>query len=105
AMNNYDKARANLVLVHNPDVCDVDIWKGYAGWVLSGHTHGGQVRFPFQKASIIAVENKFYDEGLKHLSDGRTLYINKGIGHATRVRFNVRPEITVFTLRQESIAN
>jgi len=101
AMRNYNKELANLVLVHNPDVCDLDVWSGYDGWILSGHTHGGQVRFPFRKASIIPVENENYDEGLKHLSGGRTLYINKGLGHSIRVRWNVRPEITVFTLKKK----
>lgn len=105
AMSHYDKTLANLVLVHNPDVCDLDVWRDYDGWILSGHTHGGQVRFPFRKASIIPVENKNYDKGLKRLSDGRTLYINKGLGHSIRIRFNVRPEITVFTLKKERVEN
>lgn len=101
AMDLYKREKANLVLVHNPDVCDLDVWNGYDGWILSGHTHGGQVRLPFSKASIIPVDNKNYDEGLKHLSNGRTLYINKGLGHSIRVRWNVRPEITVFTLKKK----
>jgi predicted MPP superfamily phosphohydrolase len=29
----------------------------------------------------------------------RTLYISRGVGHLIRARFNVRPEITLFTLR------
>jgi len=32
------------------------------------------------------------------LADGRTMYINRGLGYLMRVRFNARPEITVFTL-------
>ena len=39
-MNSYDKSGCNLVLCHNPDVCDLDVWNGYTGWILSGHTHG-----------------------------------------------------------------
>jgi predicted MPP superfamily phosphohydrolase len=31
---------------------------------------------------------------------GRTLYISRGLGHLTQVRFNVRPEITLFTLER-----
>jgi predicted MPP superfamily phosphohydrolase len=101
AMNSYHQNATNLILVHNPDVCDLDIWRGYDGWILSGHTHGGQFRLPFRKPPIIPVENKNYDSGLKHLADGRTLYINKGLGHSIRVRFNVRPEIAVFTLKRK----
>jgi predicted MPP superfamily phosphohydrolase len=29
------------------------------------------------------------------------LYINRALGHTWQVRFNVRPEITVFTLGRE----
>jgi len=31
---------------------------------------------------------------------GRTLYINRVLGHLTQVRFNVRPELTLFTLHR-----
>ena len=39
-----------------------------------------------------------YSAGEVSLADGRRLYINRGLG-LTQVRFNVRPEVTVFTLR------
>jgi uncharacterized protein len=32
------------------------------------------------------------------------MYINRGLGHLLQVRFNVRPEVTLFTLERESIA-
>ena len=41
-MTMLDQEKANIVLCHNPDVCDLDIWNGYKGWILSGHTHGGR---------------------------------------------------------------
>ena len=44
-MKDYDETKANLVLCHNPDVCDLDVWNGYKGWILSGHTHGDNVEF------------------------------------------------------------
>ena len=28
------------------------------------------------------------------------MYINRGLGHLLRVRFNVRPEITIFNLQR-----
>ncbi len=31
---------------------------------------------------------------------GRRVYINAGLGFLRQVRFNVRPEVTVFTLRR-----
>jgi predicted MPP superfamily phosphohydrolase len=97
-MKDYDASKANLVLCHNPDVCDKDVWNGYQGWVLSGHTHGGQCRIPGVITPILPVENRKYISGEIDLEDGRMLYINRAIGHSFQVRFMVRPEITVFTL-------
>lgn len=98
AMDNYDDNKANIVLCHNPDVCDLDIWNGYKGWILSGHTHGGQCKPPFLKPPMLPVKNKAYTEGEIDLEDGRKLYINRAVGHLWQVRFNVRPEITIFEL-------
>lgn len=99
-MKEYDTAKANIVLCHNPDACDLDIWNGYQGWILSGHTHGGQCRIPGIITPILPVKNKKYTSGEIDLEDGRMLYINRAIGHSFQVRFMVRPEITVFTLTQ-----
>lgn len=99
-MADYDASKPNLVLCHNPDVCDLDIWNGYQGWILSGHTHGGQCKPPFLKPPIIPVKNKKYTSGEIDLQDGRTLYINRALGHLWQVRFNVRPEVTIFELER-----
>lgn len=100
-MTKYDAEKANLVLCHNPDVCDLNIWNNYKGWILSGHTHGGQVKPPFLPPPILPVENKRYSSGEFDLYDGRTLYINRALGNLYQVRFNVRPEITIFELEEE----
>lgn len=97
-MSMYDEKKANIVLCHNPDVCDLNVWNNYKGWILSGHTHGGQVKPPFLKPPILPVKNKRYSAGEIDLNDGRTLYINRALGNLFQVRFNVRPEITVFKL-------
>ncbi len=99
-MQAYDRNKANLILCHNPDVCDLNVWNGYTGWILSGHTHGGQCKPPFLKAPMLPVKNKRYAQGEIDLKDGRTLYINRAVGHLWQVRFNVRPEITVFQLER-----
>jgi uncharacterized protein len=93
-----DPSQANLVLCHNPDVADQDVWHGYQGWILSGHTHGGQCKPPFLRPPMLPVKNKAYSAGKIALQDGRTLYINRALGHLWQVRFNVRPEITIFKL-------
>ena len=97
-MSKYDDKKANIVLCHNPDVCDLNVWNNYKGWILSGHTHGGQVKAPFLKPPILPVKNKRYSAGKINLHDGRTLYINRALGNLFQIRFNVRPEITIFKL-------
>lgn len=99
-MIDYDSSKANIILCHNPDACDKDIWNGYQGWILSGHTHGGQCRIPGVITPLLPVKNKRYVSGEIDLEDGRMLYINRALGHSFQVRFMVRPEITVFTLTQ-----
>lgn len=101
ATAKYNPGKANITLCHNPDVCDLPVWNNFKGWILSGHTHGGQVKPPFLPALILPVKNKNYDAGIKELKDGRTLYINRALGCLRQVRFNVRPEITVFELTKE----
>jgi uncharacterized protein len=99
-MNKYDKKEANVILCHNPDVCDLDVWNNYNGWILAGHTHGGQCKPPFLPPPMLPVNNKKYTAGKIELTDARTLYINRALGHLWQIRFNVRPEITIFTLKK-----
>lgn len=100
-MKDYNSEKANIVLCHNPDVCDKDVWNGYQGWILSGHTHGGQCRIPGVVTPILPVQNRKYISGEIDLQDGRMLYINRALGHSFQVRFMVRPEITVFKLERD----
>jgi predicted MPP superfamily phosphohydrolase len=90
---------AAIILCHNPDTLDVRPWAGYQGWILAGHTHGGQCKPPFLPPPLVPVRNRRYVAGEVALDDGRRLYVNRGLGHLLQVRFNVRPEITSFTLR------
>ena len=99
AFSGVDPKKASLALFHNPDGADLQTWNGYQGWILSGHTHGGQCKPPFLPPPILPVKNRRYTRGEIDLFDGRKLYINRGLGYIRRIRFNVRPEITVFTLR------
>jgi len=93
------ESAAGLVLVHNPDAADEQRWPGYRGWMLAGHTHGGQCRAPFLPPPLLPVRNRRYVAGKVSVDADRTLYISRGVGHLIRARFNVRPEITLFTLR------
>ena len=89
---------AAIALCHNPDGLDDLPWDGFSGWVLAGHTHGGQCKPPFLPPPMLPVQNKLYSSGEFSLAGNRKLYINRGIGYLKRVRFNVRPEVTVFEM-------
>ena len=100
AIAKLDADRAAIALCHNPDGLDEPVWDGYRGWILAGHTHGGQCKAPFLRPPLLPVRNKRYVAGEYALDGGRRMYINRGLGYLRRVRFNCRPEITVFTLER-----
>jgi predicted MPP superfamily phosphohydrolase len=99
AFAGTDRGSARLALCHNPDAVDQDHWPGYVGWILCGHTHGGQCKPPFLPPPQLPVENRRYTAGEFQLSGNRQMYINRGLGHLLGVRFNCRPEVTVFRLK------
>ena len=101
ALATWTRTTPSLVLNHNPDCMDErGRWNGYDGWVLSGHTHGGQCRSPFLPPPLIPVRNKRYTSGEIAVGDGRRVYISRGVGFNIQARLDVRPEITLFTLRR-----
>lgn len=91
-----------ILMSHAPDYVDV-LRTHPAGQavslVLSGHTHGGQVRLPFVGPLRLPPGGRKYVEGLFRVGSMQ-LYVNRGIGSVgVPFRFDCRPEITVFTLR------
>lgn len=86
-----------LVMSHEPDI--LPLLAGYgADMVFSGHTHGGQIRFPFVPPIFLPPLGKIYVRG--HFKLGNTqLYVNRGLGTVSiPARLNCPPEITQFTL-------
>ncbi len=64
--------------------------------LLAGHSHGGQVRLPFFGPLYVPFGVEQYDLGRFETKAG-VLYVNPGIGwFPWPIRFNCRPEITVF---------
>ena len=98
AFATADLSRPAIVLSHNPDTADVPGWDGYSGWILAGHTHGGQCKAPFLPPPMLPVRNRRYTSGEFELTGGRRMYINRGVGHLLQVRINARPEVTMFHL-------
>ena len=90
-------AARNILLMHYP------AWAKRLGGrkydlLLAGHSHGGQVWIPLYGAAVVSYGVEEFTRGLFHTAAG-PLYVNPGIGWFwLPIRFNCRPEITVFEL-------
>lgn len=90
----------SLVLIHNPmEAIEKNI---NADLILSGHTHGGQVRLPFIGAIFIPGQGFFakYDKGLFDINNLKTkLYIDSGFGNTfLPIRFLNRSQISLIRI-------
>jgi predicted MPP superfamily phosphohydrolase len=101
ALATSNHGQATIVFCHNPDVADLPVWQQYQGWILAGHTHGGQCKPPFLPPPELPVSNRLYTCGEFRLAGNRRMYISRGVGHLLRVRFNVLPEVPIFRLQRE----
>ena len=87
-----------ILLAHEPDYADVSAATGRFDLQLSGHSHGGQVILPIIGPPYLPSLAQKYPSGLYRVGE-MLQYTNRGLGMAMPyVRFNCRPEITVFTL-------
>jgi len=94
-----DAARLNILLSHVPAFDHSQLAPG-TDLILSGHTHGGQVRLPYLPPPILPrFSGKFYSGMFRVGTTGTPLYVTRGIGTSILpVRFCCRPEITLFRL-------
>jgi len=92
-----------VLLCHAPDYADqlLQTAAGSAvGLMLSGHTHGGQIRLPLLGALMSNKLGRKYVQGGFRLG-GLQLYVNRGIGTSgLPLRLDCLPEITLLTLRR-----
>ncbi len=91
-----------VLLCHAPDYADhlVTLAAGQAvALMVSGHTHGGQIRLPLAGPLALPELGRKYVEGWFRFGDLQ-LYVNRGLGTVgVPFRFNCPPEITLLTLR------
>ena len=91
------QAGRRILLLHYPEMAD-RLQGPRFDLILSGHSHGGQVRLPFIGAPMLPYGVGPYDMGYFE-SAGGPLYVNVGIGtYHLPIRFNCRPELTVVTM-------
>jgi predicted MPP superfamily phosphohydrolase len=71
---------------------------GRVGLLLTGHTHGGQIRFPWLPALTTNTRQRFPNPyGLQRLN-GTLVYLHPGLGNIIPLRFGVRPEVVCLEL-------
>lgn len=100
-LRGLDMKRGAIALSHNPDTVDLPVWGNYDGWILAGHTHGGQCKPPFLPPPVLPVRNRRYTAGEFQLAGNRQLYISRGLAHTMPIRFNARPEATLFEFSEQ----
>jgi hypothetical protein len=84
-----------LLLAHNPDIW-LDPLVERAGLVLSGHTHGGQVRLPWVGAAHTQGTHLSRRRPAGWFQRGRThMFVSRGLGESIPLRFGVRPQIAL----------
>jgi predicted MPP superfamily phosphohydrolase len=90
-----------ILLSHQPSVLDLPQTQNVS-LILSGHTHGGQLRLPFLGAPArFATRDLKYDRGLFRKGETQ-LYVSSGTGViGLPLRLGVRPEIAVLRLRRK----
>lgn len=91
-----------VLLCHAPDfarsLCALPAGQAVS-LMLSGHTHGGQIRLPLVGPVVLPIGGRLFPEGPYRL--GRMqLYVNRGLGTVgVPFRLDCPPEITLHTLR------
>lgn len=94
---------AAILLAHEPDFAESSAATGRFDLQLSGHSHAGQIRLPFLKPFLLPRLSEKYYAGLYQVGE-MILYTNRGIGTSILpLRFNARPEITVFTIMTQAV--
>ena len=101
ALKGVGKDVPRILLSHHPDYAEQLPEDERVDLVLSGHTHGGQVRGPFSYAPVVpSAYGQKYSGGLVRLKNRSTqVYVSRGVGVVgIPVRINCPPELTLIRL-------
>ena len=97
ALQDVPRDTFNILLAHEPDIF-ADLTNEPLDLVLSGHTHGGQIRVFGARPVVPSAYGARYAYG--HLHDGgRDLIVSGGLGcSSVPVRLGIIPEIVMVTI-------
>jgi uncharacterized protein len=102
-LDRLPQGGAALLLAHEPDFADTSAATGRFDLQMSGHSHGGQVSLPFVGPLRLPYLGRKYPAGLYRVGE-MLQYTNRGVGMVRpHVRFNCRPEITVYALMPSTV--
>jgi len=100
-LENIQDNNLRIILAHEPiyfEICTnkFDI-------MLSGHTHGGQIRFPLIGPLWRPDGSSHYVSGI-YITNNKILYVNNGIGTSIQnIRLFAFPEITIIKITNNQI--
>jgi predicted MPP superfamily phosphohydrolase len=98
ALEGHCALTPRIVLAHNPQTIHL-MDDHRCDFMLSGHTHGGQINWPGLGRFCLGRKGRQFAAGLYRHKESH-LYVHKGVGFGWRFRYGVRPEIAVHTLRR-----
>lgn len=87
-----------LLLAHSYDVLPSLDGAPRPLLMLSGHTHGGQIRFPGVKPLLTHTRLQLSDARGLLCYEGMPLYVTTGLSASIPVRFGCRPEVALLEL-------
>lgn len=99
ALDGAKPDEATILLSHNPDFAE-QMFDPRVSLMLSGHTHGGQIRVPLFGAPYVPSRyGQKYASGLVQ-APAAQVFVSRGIGTiGVPLRFCCRPEINLLTLQ------
>ncbi|MEG0024594.1 MAG: metallophosphoesterase [Akkermansia sp.] len=86
--------QSTILLSHNP-AARAESMPYEWNLMLSGHTHGGQLRYPFTKTAVFHRDNEPLTEGFHQLDETKNIFITRGIGSIFNLRLNCPPEFNL----------
>jgi predicted MPP superfamily phosphohydrolase len=103
ALKGARKKEMKLLLAHNPSIIRMAEPAGI-DLMLSGHTHGGQIRLRETKESILFPRRRRRLSSGLHREGDTQIYITRGIGTVVLpMRYGCPPEVSVIELKTENV--